>query len=215
MTRAQGVQTRLREDLHAAFADALAARRDPTAEEITRSHVPYLDAVIEESLRHSRTLPLANRQAIADTTILGMPIPKGTHIFMISSGTSFIEPAFAIDEARRSASARQAKDRVGVWDPRDVRLFDPERWLRRERDESTGEEKVVFDPKAGPSGAFGFGSRSCFGRRLAYLEMRITIVMLLWHFEFAVLDDELNNMDGLDSLTNEPKVGYVRLKKIK
>jgi cytochrome P450 len=40
-----------------------------------------------------------------------------------------------------------------------------------------------FDPSAKPVLAFGLGLRGCFGKRLAYVEIRILITLIIWNFE--------------------------------
>ena len=211
---AQHAQIRLRQALHEAFPNAVSSRTAPTVTDITRTQVPYLDAFIEETLRHSKTLPVTSRQPIANTQILGVPIPKGTTVMMISHGASILYPAIAVDEKKRTEAAKAAKDRYGVWDPENVREFLPERWLKVEKG-ADGVEGVVYDSTAGPQMAFGGGPRGCFGRRLAYLELRIAIALLTWNFEFGELSEELNHMAGKESLTTMPEVCYVNLRPVK
>jgi cytochrome P450 len=52
--------------------------------------------------------------------------------------------------------------------------FSPERWLVN--DETTG--IWVYDATAGPVFPFGLGMRGCFGRKLAYYELRIVITLI-------------------------------------
>jgi cytochrome P450 len=79
------VQTRLRKDLREAFPRALQEGKNPSANEITKARIPYLDAFIDEVLRHSGGQPTNVRVAISDTEILGYHIPKGTDVFMLVS----------------------------------------------------------------------------------------------------------------------------------
>jgi cytochrome P450 len=211
IARSQESQNRLRETLHAAFPEAVFERRVPTVTEITKTPVPYLDAVMEETLRHSKTLPLTARQAVVDTNILGYSIPKGTNVIVASHGASFLFPAFEIDEEKRTEGARAAKDRYGDWNPEDIGEYIPERWLKLEKD-NDGVERELYDPQAGPQMSFGAGPRSCFGRKLAYLEMRIAICFLIWRFEFLDSGEELNNMIPTDRFTTVPKDCYVKLR---
>lgn len=62
--------------------------------------------------------------------------------------------------------------------------------------------------------AFSLGSRGCFGRRLAYLETRIVLALLVWNFEFHKLSDELSSRDTYDSITTNPVRCYVSLTKV-
>jgi Cytochrome P450 len=77
------VQTRLRKDLREVFPSALQEGKNPSADDITKARIPYLNAFIDEVLRHSGGQPTNVRVAISDTEILGYHIPKGTDIFML------------------------------------------------------------------------------------------------------------------------------------
>ena len=213
MARYPASQTSLRDHLHRAFPLAASAKRFPSSTEIIHAHIPELDAMIEETHRCAHIVPTVIRQSIVDTQILGYRIPKGTHIWFYTSGASFKKPAYSIPLEKRTESGRKVTERVGTWDPETVSEFLPERWLRKETDED-GVEREAFDPQAGPQMAFGAGARGCFGRRLAYLEMRITIVLLLWKFEFMEVEGKLGEFEGVDFFAVTPKHCYVRLKSI-
>ena len=91
------VQTRLRKDLREAFPGALQEGKPPSANDITKARIPYLDAFIDEVLRHSNGLSTNVRVALSDTEILGYHIPKGTDVFMLVSTPpqASIEHAFS------------------------------------------------------------------------------------------------------------------------
>ncbi|KAK8080418.1 hypothetical protein PG997_008236 [Apiospora hydei] len=206
----QRVQTTLRESLRAAYADAVSEGRQPTFAEIIKTQVPYLDAVVEEILRVTGPVRTLFRTAAVDTTILGHHVPKGTQIFLPITGPSFTTPAFAIEESLRSPSSQSHKNMRGTWDESDAAKFVPERWLKTE-DDST----QVFDSQAGPMLAFSLGIRGCFGRRLAYLQLRILMTLIVWNFEFGPLPEELNSFDAVDTLTTKPARCFVRLNEVK
>ncbi len=168
--------------------------------------MPFLEAVIEETLRYTHIAPVVQREAVVDTTIFGHPVPKGTHIFFVSSTEGFLRPAHTVDEVRRSESSRHAKNLVGDWDPADMGEYIPERWLKRDG------HADVFNPNAGPQMPFGAGPRGCFGRRLAYLELRIAVTLLTWNFEFLEVGEKLSSFEAVDGFTMFPKECYVRLK---
>ncbi|KAK1758058.1 cytochrome P450 [Echria macrotheca] len=221
MGRFQPCQSRLRADLYAAHAAARAEGRLPTAREITAAHVPYLEAVIEETLRYTHIVPGVIRQATCDTHILGHAIPRGTHVFFITSAAGFKEPAFAVREDQRAETARRAggaSGRCGEWDPADIGEFAPRRWLRSVPDDDDDDDgsgsgsREVFDPRAGPQLAFGAGPRGCFGRKLAYLELRIAITMLLWRFEFLELPSAQNSFGIVDAFALLPENCFVKLR---
>ncbi|EJT67975.1 hypothetical protein GGTG_14448 [Gaeumannomyces tritici R3-111a-1] len=59
---------------------------------------------------------------------------------------------------------------------------------------------------------FGLGTRGCFGRRLAYLEQRVSLTLLVWSFELSPCPPELSGYAAVDGLTHRPKQCYVRLR---
>jgi len=207
----QRVQKRLRLSLRDAFPRAMTDDRLPSAEEITTTSIPYLDAVQEEIFRTSLTSPSTVRTTRMDTTVLGHVIPKGTEVFLLQNGASFLEPAFDIPESRRSDSSRNAKEKIGRWDGSDVMHFEPERWLVK--NEAQG-GKETFRPIAGPQMLFGAGPRGCFGRRLAYMQLRFMIVMVVWSFELEYAGDNLSTYRAEDGVTHRPKQCFVKLKVI-
>ncbi|KAI3397401.1 hypothetical protein diail_10852 [Diaporthe ilicicola] len=200
------VQKRVRDDLQAAFPQARAEGRLPSATEIAKASVPYLEAAMEEILRIGNTVPVIDRDAVQDTTLLGHFVPKGTHVFFLANGPSFLEPAFDIDESKRSSQARGGKARA--WESEGIGAFKPERWLADENG------KEVFDAQAGPMMGFGLGTRGCYGRRLAYLELRLLLTVFLWTFEFEKCPAELSGYAAVDGVVHGPKNCYVRLRKV-
>jgi cytochrome P450 len=211
-------QTKLRESLRAAYSEAFEAKRSPTADDITGTDIPYLDAVMEEILRCGGTVPGVDRQAICDTEVLGYPIKKGTVVLCSGRGASMLEPGFEIDESKRSETSRLAKteNRIRAWDNDGIGAFKPERWLvpaPPSAADSADTKEYHFDSTAGPQLAFGLGLRSCFGRRLAYLELRILLTMIVWNFELLPCPDELAGFSAIAGITYKPRQCYVRLRK--
>ena len=143
-----------------------------------------------------------------DTKVLGYRIPAGTDVYMLSNGPSFMSPGFEIEESRRNTSCQASKDKSGgVWDTADIGTFNPERWLTH--DEKGAE---VYNARAGPQLAFGQGPRGCFGKRLAYIELRIMIVLVVWNFELKKTPPELSGYEAVDKLTHRPQQCFVRLR---
>lgn len=205
------MQRRLRSEIYSALPIAAAEKRNPSAQEITKAHIPYLDAFMEELFRCALTAEAIIRVATVDTQVLGHRIPKGTDVFFMNCGPSIHSEAFKIDEKLRSPSCRAAEGRIGAWDPEDVGSFKPERWLVPSKEE---DGKVVFDQTAGPHLTFGLGPRGCFGRRLAYLESRLIIALIIWNFELQKLSEELSGYEAVDKMTHQPQKCYVRLVKV-
>ncbi|KAK9419185.1 putative Cytochrome P450 monooxygenase [Seiridium unicorne] len=74
--------------------------------------------------------------------------------------------------------------------------FEPRRWLKLKDNtrpdseigdaeldhEDLSSDAFELDPHSGPALTLGAGPRGCAARRLAYLELRTIVVMLVWNF---------------------------------
>jgi cytochrome P450 len=212
LTANQRVQVILRESIWKAYPEAKDENRVPTTEEILKAHNPYLDAVVEEMLRHSRVAPVTFRQATTDTEILGKFIPKGTTIGFLANGPGVMMPSIPVNHGKRSEATRTHMYKTDLLDDADISEFLPERWLTTKTTD-TGDEETVFDPNKCPSQAFGLGPRGCFGKKLAYMEIRTFLTLLFWEFKLDPIAPELTTDDEMISLTRTPKNVYVRLTK--
>jgi cytochrome P450 len=200
------VQAKLRGILYDSIAHAKQCNRIPTFSEIRSARIPYLDAVVEEVNRLNAFT--VTRSALVDTQILGCPIPKGTEVFMVSNGPGFMSPHLPVDDTKRTEASRAAKIR-DYWDEsEDLTVFRPERWLSTDADGTT-----EFDGAAGPQLVFGLGPRACWGRRLATLELRTIIAMLIWTFEFLETPKSLSSYRAYEGIARAPHMCYVRLKR--
>ncbi|KAG6022461.1 hypothetical protein E4U19_005006 [Claviceps sp. Clav32 group G5] len=213
----QIVQAKLRRQLLASYCKAYVENRPPEISEMLHISAPYLDAFIEESLRCGKTAPNLLRQATVDTEILGHHIPKGTTVFLMVGGASITEPAMRIANEARSPSSLAHSQRMPSWDDDEVAEFKPERWLKTSGDKTgtdAGEfDNVEYDCNAGPMLSFGAGPRGCFGKRLAYLEMRIMITLLVWNFTLEKCAPDLSSYVERDEFTTIPTHCYVKLQR--
>ncbi|KAK1974771.1 cytochrome P450 monooxygenase [Colletotrichum cereale] len=215
LARHQSQQDKLRSSLREALPVAVAKKRVPTSQEIMQVRCPYLEASIEELYRVSLTAPNCVRGATQDTEILGCHIPKDTVVFLAWNQAGYTQPGFPVDEALRTPGARTAatnKGYVGSGGTGDVsgldtKVYAPERWLVKNDD---GRE--TFDATRGRNMIFSMGPRGCYGRKLAYVQIRMLIVLLLWNFQLEELPYELNTNGAYDKLTREPHDCYVKLK---
>lgn len=190
----QAVQGRLHEELLRFLPDSGTV---PTSEQMTMTRLPYLDAFIAETLRYSCTGPISFREAVQDCTILGHRIPSGTPIILMTQDVTHQEATHLGHESRPAGSSPASTGRpesLGVAEP-PLNEFHPGRWLSPD-----GE----FDPNAASSLSFSGGSRGCFGQRIAMLEMRVFLAVLVWNFRFAKLDPGLSRYGSLDGLTRKP-----------
>ncbi|KAK9775611.1 putative Cytochrome P450 [Seiridium cardinale] len=202
-------QDRLRSVLQEALPRAVDEKRAPTYQELSKVHIPYLDAVIEEILRHANTIAFVVRQALQDTTVLGRHIPKGTDVFLMANGAGYLEPNIAVKDEVRSAGARtvSGKTLTGLWDDKDIADFRPERWLKMNPEIGV----KVFDPMAGPTLAFGLGPRGCFGKRLGLQTLKIQFALIIWHFYLLQTPAKVNSYEAIQKFAREPTQCYVRL----
>ncbi|KAE9565955.1 hypothetical protein CGMCC3_g17858 [Colletotrichum fructicola] len=203
LTRLPDIQTKLRDALHTAYADARNENRTPTLAELNKTRVPYLEAVLEEALRlHATSVA---RQATRDTEIFGHRIPKGTNVVMVANGPGFHSPSLDVDPGRRNTTA---KTTVGWDERRDMKAFDPERWLTRGEVDGA----VEFNANAAPQIAFGMGLRSCWGRRLAYLELRMVTTLVVWTFDLLEVSPSLADPKASYGIVHRADRCFLRLK---
>ncbi|KAM7192062.1 cytochrome P450 [Naviculisporaceae sp. PSN 640] len=189
------VQGKLRAEVAALVGDE---KRFPTAEELAGAKLPYHDAVIEETMR-LRASFLMPRDAVRDTELMGYRIPKGTICILVSQGHHFESTADM--KKREYPGAARAHE--------DLEVFDPERWLVR--NEQAGE--VMFDGSSYPQMAFGLGVRGCWGRKLAQMEMRIMLALVVWRFELLPVEQTaLSNHDATYDISYRAKNGFLRLR---
>jgi len=204
------VQTRLRKSLQDAFPDAHASGSVPTATEIATTTNHYLDACIEELLRCGQTANICSRGATQDAVVLGHVIPKGTRVVLMTGAHGISIPAYKIDNSLRSENYKASEGgKTGYWDEEGMDVFNPDRWLVTSE---SGEK--VFDSQAGPHLLFGGGLRGCFGKRLAYLEKRLALVLILWHFVLEDVPEKYAGYEAQELLTHSPVHCYVRLTKV-
>lgn len=207
----QSIQALLRSTLQSSYKAAYDEQRGPTATEIATTPNHYLDACIEELIRHAGTAGLPSRTAIQDAVVLGAVIPKGTTVMVCANYAGTLTPPFAIPASLRSPSYHAAGGgKARDWEPSSIHVFDPEHWLIAGPD---GEK--TFDATAGPLLQFGAGPRGCFGRRLAYLELRLALVLILWHFELAEVPERYAGMEATEGLTHAPTECFVDLREVR
>lgn len=148
------VQTRLRTALQAKFPGP----GMPSVQQILDADIPYLSGTCEEAVRLAGAAKAQLRQAIVDTVVLGVPVPKGAQLFLNLHIDRAPNP---VDESKRSSSSQAAAARFGdrIKGRSDLSSFDPGRWLVKNE---KGVE--IFHPQALPSTAFGGGFRGCHGK---------------------------------------------------
>lgn len=183
----------------------------PSAQEIIDAELPYLDAVISEVLRVSCTGPVSFRETTQDCQIFGSDVPAGTPLVLITGGPSYNvptdqKPEIALSRRSQSSQKKLKSHRIESWDQRvDLNIFFPGRWLA---------ENGKFNPKAGPGLPFSAGPRGCFGKKIALLELRLMLSMIILSFNLPQLPPNLSKYSSRDSLTRKSSCCYIRPEKI-
>ncbi|KAG8408234.1 hypothetical protein J3459_018095 [Metarhizium acridum] len=131
--------------------------------------MPYLDAVLKESMR---LLPIASWG-------LDRVVPSGGAII---AGT-FI-PGGTIVGCQIDA-IHQDKHVYGT----DSDQFRPERWLEADEDRRRQMDRAFL--------AFSAGKRTCTGVHIAWLEMKKTLPLLLMNFDMDLVDPSQDVLDGI------------------
>jgi cytochrome P450/NADPH-cytochrome P450 reductase len=145
------------------------------------SKLPYLNAVLRETLRLSPTAPSIGLQAKEDEVIGGKyHIPKGTPII--------------------SLFPKIHRDPVVYGE--DNEEFKPERMLDANFERLNKEFPHCWKP-------FGNGMRGCIGRPFAWQEALLVTAMLLQNFNFS-MDDPSYTLQIKQTLTIKPKGFYMR-----
>ncbi|KAK8060114.1 hypothetical protein PG996_010044 [Apiospora saccharicola] len=124
---------------------------------------------------------------------------------------NMLDEMFAMLVGRTSgarAAAKKSGDGFGSRAGNDLAYFEPRRWLVR--DEATGKE--VFDSRALLSLAFGGGYRGCAGRKLATMEFRIVVTLLILNFEIQELPQKYKCLSATEKLFREPDMPYAKLR---
>jgi cytochrome P450 len=136
----------------AALAREEVLRVAPDAAALTIEQLDALDLVeacAHEALRLKPPAAFLPFEALVDTVVGDVRVPKGTLVWCVMRGSS-------VDDAWVSNAAQ----------------FDPRRWLEERID------KKVSLP-------FGAGPRTCPGRYMALLEIKVAMAMLLARFEIV------------------------------
>nr|WP_315399710.1 cytochrome P450 [uncultured Duganella sp.] len=142
--------------LRAARDEVARVAPDPAAFTIEQMDgLDYLDACAREAMRLKPVAPFLPLEALRETVIGDVRIPKGGLVWCVMRHDS-------VDETHV---------------PR-ADAFEPERWLR-------GGEGAIGKHLSMP---FGAGVRTCPGRYLALLEIKLAAAMLLGGFEIASID---------------------------
>jgi len=181
------IQTKLREELMQ-FSGS-----DPTWDQLT-SNLPYLDAVVHETLRLHPPLGETTRKAAHDDVIpLSAPMktPAGTLVDRISitKGEIVTIPIHMMNTS---------SDFWGA----DAKEFIPERWLTedgipKKAQEIQGHRHLL---------SFVDGPRICLGRGFALAEFKAVLSVLIRNFAFELRDGPSTKIERVRGILPRPTV---------
>ncbi|KAF5344244.1 hypothetical protein D9758_012354 [Tetrapyrgos nigripes] len=162
LTQDKAAQTKLREELLAISTD------NPTMDEL--NSLPYLDAVVRETLRVHAPVPSTIRVATKDDILpLGTPFMDVNGVMhdsiLVQKGQTLFIPILTLN--------RDPK----LWGP-DAKEFKPERW------EKVPEAVQAIPGVWGNLLTFLGGARACIGYRFSLIEMKALLFTLVRAFEF-------------------------------
>nr|7P6L_A Chain A, Bifunctional cytochrome P450/NADPH--P450 reductase [Thermothelomyces thermophilus ATCC 42464]7P6L_B Chain B, Bifunctional cytochrome P450/NADPH--P450 reductase [Thermothelomyces thermophilus ATCC 42464]7P6L_C Chain C, Bifunctional cytochrome P450/NADPH--P450 reductase [Thermothelomyces thermophilus ATCC 42464]7P6L_D Chain D, Bifunctional cytochrome P450/NADPH--P450 reductase [Thermothelomyces thermophilus ATCC 42464] len=143
--------------------------------------LPYIAAVLRETLRLCPTIPIINRAAKQDEVIGGKYAVAKDQRLALLLAQSHLDPAVYGETAKQ---------------------FIPERMLDENFERLNREYPDCWKP-------FGTGMRACIGRPFAWQEAVLVMAMLLQNFDF-VLHDPYYELHYKQTLTTKPKDFYMR-----
>ncbi|CCT75954.1 related to TRI13-cytochrome P450 [Fusarium fujikuroi] len=209
LTTHQNVQKKVRDELREECGAAVERGGAPTVSEIMSARLPYFEAMIEESTRCGSVTQTNIRTTMQEVNILGHMVPKHTEILMLNNGPGSFMPPLTVDEEKRSESSKGTAGKIGQWNVKGMRDFDPERWLVKDE-----EGRLTFNPNAGPRHSFGAGPRACFGRKWAALEVKIMMALIVWHFNLEPTPKPLSSFKPFPGVAHRPEMIYLRLSNV-
>ncbi|KAL6709911.1 hypothetical protein ACN47E_000696 [Coniothyrium glycines] len=178
------VQAKLRHELRSELPAILDPSRQISSTEIDR--LPYLNAVLNETMRLFPPVPLTLREAARDTTIQGAFVPAGTTIVICPWATN---------------------TSVHLWGA-DARAFHPDRWLAPGHANTGGADSNYATT------TFLHGPRSCIGRDFAKAEFACLVASLVGRFAVR-FEDENYELQIQGGITARPRGGlHVRLEDV-
>jgi cytochrome P450 len=184
------IQTRLREEIRTNLPSPSASLDGSIDLTSILDSLPYLAAVCNEVLRLFPPVPTTIRIATVDTSVLGVPIPEGTRLWL---------SPWAINR-----SPLLWGDSAGE--------FLPERWIDTDTGRANNTGGVLSNYSIL---TFLHGPRSCIGEKFAKNELKVLMAVFVGRFLMEMADpNEVITPAG--AITTKPKNGMrLRLQVLK
>ncbi|KAK4212553.1 cytochrome P450 [Rhypophila decipiens] len=162
--RTPGVLQKLRAELDAHIGQHI----DVPTFEMVRD-LPYLSAVVNETLRHHSTSGIGLPREIP-------PGSPGIHIngYYFPPGTVLSVPTYSVHHSKE------------IWGP-DADEFNPDRWLKEGG--LTQRQKNAFIP-------FSYGPRACVGRNVAEMEMKLIVATWARRYDVELRQEVMETREG-------------------
>ncbi|KAI0536824.1 cytochrome P450 [Xylaria digitata] len=155
-------QDKLREEIRQALPDDMEIDKSTDLAGILEP-LPYLNGIMNETLRLYPTVPLTMRQAVRDSNLAGQPIPKGVVVVL---------------------SLWQMNRSPDLWGL-EAGEFRPERWITSGKPNSNGGANSNYEFLT-----FLHGPRGCIGQGFAKAEMRCLLASMIRTFSWELAMDE-------------------------
>jgi len=197
LSKQPALQDKLRKELQAFGMDA-------GWDQLMGPQLPYLDAVVHETLRLHPPLTETTRVASKDDILhLSMPLPTGEASIAICKGTTISVPTICINRAE------------AIWGL-NAKEFNPERWLVPE-EEGKEPTKVQWGKAALENTfrqvqghrhllTFSDGPRTCLGKGFALVEFKAVLSVLIRTYAFEFPNGPETKIRVKNGILPRPKV---------
>ncbi|KAI6096692.1 cytochrome P450 [Pisolithus croceorrhizus] len=186
LARHPDIQTKLREEL-------LSFGGEPSYDQLSTGF-PYLDAVVQETLRFRPAAQERVRQATEDDVI---PLSEP-----VRTKSGEVVDSIAVERGTVIGISIPCMNRSeAIWGP-DAKVFRPERWL-----ESDGITKKAQEVKGHRHLlTFSDGPRTCIGKLFAVAEVKILLLVLVKNFVLEMRDGPDTKVEMTRGIKMRPKV---------
>ncbi|KAK8048549.1 cytochrome P450 [Apiospora phragmitis] len=154
------VQSRLRQEIRENLPSM--DSDSSTVSSLDIDHLPYLNAVCNETLRYYAPVPLTVREPMVDTVVMGEHVPKGTRVIICPWAINYSTELWGADAA----------------------VFNPERWLAK--DEHGNNKNKAASASNYAFLTFLHGPRSCIGQAFSKAEFACLLAAWIGRFEFEL-----------------------------